>query len=362
MADRGAKGAAGFRPRLRKCANVARASLDKTAKNKAKGARKSAAPQGANTAAAARIPTPRESVAKSPPRELATVLDFVRYAATRFNAAKLAYGQGTFDPVEEATFLVAEALGLPVGGIDPFLPARMTAAERRHVAVLIDKRIRLRTPAAYLLNCAYLQGTRFYIDERVIVPRSYLAELLYGELFTGDEPLLDRHAVTHVLELCTGSGCLAILACDVFPNARIEATDISEAALEVAAINIAEHDLQQRVTLHQGDLFEPIGGATYDLILANPPYVAAKALSDLPPEFTREPRLALAGGIDGMDVARRILAAAGRHLNDDGSLLCEIGRGRPVLERAYPNKDFLWLDTANGSGEVFWMPAALLRK
>lgn len=303
-----------------------------------------------------------ETASKSPPRELATILDFIRYATTRFAGAKLAYGQGTFSAAEEATFLVAEALGLPVDGVDPFLPARMTAAECRTVFALIDKRIRLRTPAAYLLNCAYLQGTRFYIDERVIVPRSYLAELLYGELFSGEAPLLDRHAVTRVLELCTGSGCLAVLACHIFPNAQVDATDISEAALEVAAINVAEHDLDARVTLLKGDLFQPIGEATYDLVLANPPYVAAEAVAALPPEFSHEPRLALAGGADGMDVVRRILAEAGRHLNDDGGLLCEVGRGRPVLERDYPDKDLLWLDTAESAGEVFWMPAVALRE
>ncbi len=300
-------------------------------------------------------------VSRSAPRELATILDFIRYAATRFAGANLAYGQGTFDPVEEATFLVAEALGLPVDRIDPFLPARMTADERRHIVALIDKRIRLRTPAAYLLNCAYLQGARFYIDERVIVPRSYLAELLFGDLFTSEEPLLDRHAVTRVLEVCTGSGCLAVLACEIFPNAKVDATDISPAALEVAAINVAKHDLEDRVTLHTGDLFQPIGRATYDLILANPPYVAADALADLPPEFAHEPRLALAGGADGTDIVRRILAEAGEHLNEDGGLLCEVGRARPVLERDYPVTDFLWLDTARSSGEVFWMPAAALR-
>jgi ribosomal protein L3 glutamine methyltransferase len=304
----------------------------------------------------------RETSSKSPPRELATILDFIRYAATRFAGAKLAHGQGTFSAVEEATFLVAEALGLPFDGVDPFLPARMTAAECRHVFALIEQRIRLRMPAAYLLNAAYLQGTRFYIDERVIVPRSYLAELLYGELFTGEEPLLDRHAVTRVLELCTGSGCLGVLACDIFPNAQVDATDISAAALEVAAINVATHDLQARVTLLQGDLFQPIGNATYDLILANPPYVAANAFAALPPEFTHEPRLALSGGADGMDIVRRIVTEAGRHLNDDGGLLCEVGRGRPVLEHDYPDEDFLWLDTAASAGEVFWMPAVALRE
>ena len=164
-------------------------------------------------------------MAKAPPRELATVLDFVRYAVTRFSEAKLAFGQGTHDAVEEAIFLVSEALGLPHDRIDSFLPARMTSAERQRIVALIEKRVRLRMPAAYLLNCAYLQGTRFYVDKRVIVPRSYLAELLYGDLFGGERPLLDPGAVTRVLDLCTGSGCLAVLACQVFPNAQVDAVD-----------------------------------------------------------------------------------------------------------------------------------------
>jgi ribosomal protein L3 glutamine methyltransferase len=355
--------------RAQEC-KVAKASAENSAKNAAKSAAKTARKTAGKTAGkTAAAKTAAKSAAKpslklssrSPPRELSTILDFIRYAASRFAGAKLGYGQGTFDPVEEATFLVAEALGLPLDGIDPFLPARMTADECRHIFALIDKRIRLRIPAAYLLNCAYLQGTRFYVDERVIVPRSYLAELLYGDPFNGEEPLLDRHAVTRVLEVCTGSGCLAVLACDVFPNAQVDATDISAAALEVAAINIAEHDLGERVTLRNGDLFEPIGNATYDLILANPPYVTAKAITGLPPEFAHEPRLALAGGADGMDIVRRIVAEAGRHLNEDGGLLCEVGRGRPVLEHDHPAKDFLWLDTAESAGEVFWMPTAALQ-
>jgi ribosomal protein L3 glutamine methyltransferase len=298
----------------------------------------------------------------SPPGELATILDFLRYAVSRFAEAKLAYGQGTFDPIEEATFLLAEALSLPVDGFDPFLPARMTADERRRIFALIEKRVRLRVPAAYLLNCAYLQGTRFYIDKRVIVPRSYLAELLYSDLFKGEEPLVDANAVTKVLELCTGSGCLAVLACDVFPNARVDAIDISDEALQVAAINVSQHDLEDRIALLKGNLFEPIGNATYDIILTNPPYVTVKAVAELPVEFAHEPRLALEGGADGMDIVRRILAAAGAHLREGGGLLCEVGRGRDILERDYPEKDFLWLDTVQSSGEVFWLQAPALEE
>lgn len=297
---------------------------------------------------------------KSPPRELVTVLDFIRYAVTRFREAKLAFGQGTYDAAEEATFLVAEALGLPADGVDPFLPARLTAAERRHITALIEERIRRRLPAAYLLNCAYLQGVPFYIDRRVIVPRSYLAELLFGDLFVGDEPLIDPHSVTRVLELCTGSGCLAILAAKVFPNAHVDAIDVSAEALQVAAINVANHELGDRITLVKGDLFAPLGDAVYDVILANPPYVTTTAAAALPLEFAHEPRLALDGGADGMAIVRRILAEAGAHLNAHGGLLCEVGRGRRVLERNYPHTEFLWLDTAENSGEVFWLTTPAL--
>lgn len=299
---------------------------------------------------------------KTPPRELTTILDIVRYAVTRFGEAKLVFGQGTHDAVEEAIFLVFEALGLPIDRFDPFLPARLTAAERLKTFSLIEKRIRARVPAAYLLHCAYLQGLRFYIDERVIVPRSYLAELLYGELFNGENPLADPAAVTRVLELCTGSGCLAVLACHVFPNAQVDAVDISKDALAVAKINIAEHGLEDRIALHRGDLFAPVGNAAYDIIVANPPYVDAKAVAALPAEYKREPLLAHKGGADGLDIVRRILEQAGAHLSPGGGLLCEIGRGRAILERDYPNLGFLWLDTAESSGEIFWLAAEELRQ
>lgn len=306
--------------------------------------------------------TIQSKTSRSPPRELVTVLDFIRYAVTRFDQAQIAFGQGTYDAAEDAIFLVAEALGLPVDGVDPFLPARMTAGERRRIFALIEKRVRLRMPAAYLLNCAYLQGLPFYVDKRVIVPRSYLAELLCGDLFAGEEPLVDANAVTRVLELGTGSGALAVLACTIFPNATVDAVDISGDALTVAAINVAKHQLQDRITLRKGDLFAPTGGAVYDVILANPPYVTAKAAAELPAEFSHEPRLALDGGADGMAIVRRVLAGAGAHLREQGGLLCEVGRGRRILQRDYPEMDFLWLDTAASSGEVFWLSAPALQR
>jgi ribosomal protein L3 glutamine methyltransferase len=296
--------------------------------------------------------------AKTPPQELSAIVDFIRYAVTRFAEGKVAFGQGTDDPVEEAIFLVSEALGLPIDRIDSFLPARMTSAERRKVFGLIEKRVQERIPAAYLLHRAYLQGVAFYIDERVIVPRSYLAELLYGDLlFRGDAPMVDPASVTRVLDLCTGSGCLAILACDVFPHAKVDAVDVSDAALEVASINVAEHGLKQRISLLKGDLFAPVADAVYDIILSNPPYVTTQAAAELPAEFAHEPRLALDGGVDGLDIVRRILVEAPAHLNPGGGLLSEVGRGAPLLQTEYPNHEFLWLDTADSTGEVFWIAA-----
>ena len=305
---------------------------------------------------------PARTPRKTPPRELESVLDFVRYAASRFVAAKLAFGQGTRDAVEDAMFLVCEALHLGKDHAEAFLPARLTAAERRHVFSLIEKRVRTRTPSAYLVKRAYLQDHAFHVDERAIVPRSYLAELLYGDLFMGEEQLVDRMAVRRVLDLCTGSGCLAILACDVFPGALVDAADISREALEVAAINVAQHGLADRVTLLRGDLFAPVGDAVYDVILCNPPYVDAQGMARLPREYAHEPRRALAAGADGLAIVRRILAEARAHLSDDGGLLCEIGRCRPQLEQSFPDMRFLWLDTADSSGEVFWLPAAALER
>ena len=303
---------------------------------------------------------PAKTPQKHPPRELTSVLDFVRYAASRFTEAKLAFGQGTRNAVEDAMFLVCEALHLPKDNADAFLAARLTAAERRQVFALIEMRVRTRAPSAYLVKRAYLQDHAFYVDERAIVPRSYLAELLYGELFVGEEQLVDRTAVMRVLDLCTGSGCLAILACDVFPNAQVDAVDVSKDALKVAKINVAEHDLGDRVRPLRGDLFKPVGDAVYDVILCNPPYVDAQGMAHLPQEYRREPRLALAAGADGLDIVRRILHEARAHLSADGGLLCEVGRCRPALEESFPQTNFLWLDTAAASGEVFWLPAAAL--
>jgi ribosomal protein L3 glutamine methyltransferase len=287
----------------------------------------------------------------------ATLRDWFRHAVSRFDAADLAYGHGTTNAVDEAAFVVLEGLRLPIDALDPFLDARLLPAERRRLAELIDARVATRKPAAYLLGRAYVQGVPFHVDERTIVPRSFIGELLFAGLL-GEGGLIEApEAVASALDLCTGGGSLAVLAARAFPNARIDAVDLSPDALEVTTRNIAAHRLGDRVALHQGDLFEPLGERRYDLILANPPYVDAESLAAFPPEFAAEPRLAHAGGTDGLDIVRRILARARRHLTAEGSLVCEVGRGRGLLEAEYPDLSAIWLDTRESEGEVFFVRA-----
>jgi ribosomal protein L3 glutamine methyltransferase len=298
--------------------------------------------------------------AKAPPIELVTLLDFVRFAVSRFVEARLAFAHGTNDPVAEAAFLVCETLNLHPDKFDTFAAARVTSQEARSILEMIDRRISSRKPAAYLVKKIYMRGLPFYVDERVIVPRSFIGELLDSHFSGHDDgagALIENpRAVQSVLDLCTGSGCLAILASRSFPNARIDAVDISGDALDVAARNVADYGLQDRVMLHRGDLFEPIGDKRYDLIISNPPYVDAEGMAELPLECRAEPRLALEGGVDGLNVISRIVSAARRHLMPDGGLLCEIGRCRQALEAAYPLTEFFWLETDDSQGEVFWIP------
>jgi ribosomal protein L3 glutamine methyltransferase len=300
---------------------------------------------------------------KPPPGELKTLLDFVRYAVSRFVEAKLIFAHGTADPVAEAAFLVCETLHLHPDQFETFATARVTAAEARAILDVIARRVASRKPAAYLVNKIYMRGLPFYVDERVIVPRSFIGELLDSHFGgEGDDEagalLPDPASVQDVLDLCTGSGCLAVLASRRFFNARIDAVDISKGALEVAARNIADYGLKDRVTLHRGDLFGPLGGRRYDLIVTNPPYVDAQGMADLPRECRAEPTLAFDGGADGLTIVRRVLQEAGRHLTPGGGLLCEIGRGRELLEAAFPQLPLLWLDTEESDGEVFWIGAA----
>jgi ribosomal protein L3 glutamine methyltransferase len=298
-----------------------------------------------------------------PSGELLTLLDFVRYAVSRFVEAKLVFAHGTTDPVAEAAFLVCETLHLHPDQFETFATARVTAREAKAILGVIARRVTSRKPAAYLVNKIYLRGLPFYVDERVIVPRSFIGELLDSHFGGGSDDgggslIEDPASVKRVLDLCTGSGCLAVLAARCFPQARIDAVDISKDALGVAARNIADYGLGERIKLHRGDLFGPIGEARYDLIISNPPYVDAEGMAELPRECRAEPKLALDGGTDGLDVVRRILKQARRHLTSQGGLLCEIGRGREMLESAFPQLPLLWLDTEDSEGEVFWVGAA----
>lgn len=293
--------------------------------------------------------------------ELLTLLDVARYAVSRFNEAKLAFAHGTTDPVAEAAFLVCEALHLHPEQFEIFANARVTAAEGKTILDLIHKRITTRKPAAYLVNKIYMRGLPFYVDERVIVPRSFIGELLDSH-FGGDGEagslIDDPRAVERVLDLCTGSGCLAILAARHFPNATIDAVDISRGAVDVATRNVGEYGLDDRIRVHRSDLFASLGDTRYDLIITNPPYVDAEGMAALPPECRAEPKLAFDGGADGLDVVRRILRDAPEHLTPNGGLICEIGRGRELVDEAFPELPLLWLDTEDSEGEVFWIAAA----
>jgi ribosomal protein L3 glutamine methyltransferase len=307
----------------------------------------------------AKAPAKRRPAAAKSPKvgELFTLLDFVRYAVSRFIEAKLVFAHGTTDPVAEAAFLVCEALHLHPDRVEMFATARVTAVEAKALLDLIERRVITRKPAAYLVHKIYMRGLPFYVDERVIVPRSFIGELLEQHFSGEDGSLVDDPAsVENVLDLCTGSGCLAILAARAFPRARIDAVDLSKDALEVAARNVADYALEDRIALHQGDLFKPLGGNRYDLIITNPPYVDAEGMAALPRECRFEPKLAFDGGADGLDIVRRILNEAGKHLTPQGGLLCEIGRGRELLEAAFPQLSLLWLDTEDS--EVFWIGAA----
>lgn len=294
---------------------------------------------------------------------LATFLtprDWFRHAVGRYRKAGLAFGHGTTDAVDEAAFLILEALGLPVDALDPFADARLLMSERQRLDSLIEARVTTRKPAAYLLNRAYIQGVPFYVDERVIVPRSFIGELLFGGLVGAGGLIEEPEAVETILDLCAGGGSLAILAARIFPNARIDAADISPDALAVTARNLAEHRLEDRVRPIESDLFAALTGRRYDLILTNPPYVTSAAVAAFPPEYAAEPRLAHIGGEDGLDLVRRIVAGARAHLNPGAKLVCEIGDGRAAFEAAFPDLDLVWLDTAESEGEVFFAAAEAL--
>jgi ribosomal protein L3 glutamine methyltransferase len=289
---------------------------------------------------------------------LQTPRDFLRYAVSRFRAAKLVHGHGTTSVVDEAAFLILETLHLPVDDINPWLDAKLLADERKRLLDIVEARITTRKPAAYLLKKTYMHGIPFFVDERVIVPRSYIGDFLVnGMLGPEGEPLVDMDSVTTILDLCTGSACLAILAANFFPDAKIDATDLSADALDVARINVKDRDIEFHITLHEGDLFAPVTGKRYDLILANPPYVAKAETDAFPPEYKAEPLMAHVSGADGLDITRRILKEAPKHLTKGGVLICEIGTGRHTIEAEFPKLKLMWLDTELSRGEVFVLQA-----
>ncbi len=287
--------------------------------------------------------------------ELHTVRDWLRFAVSRFNAAGLVYGHGTDTALDEAAFLILHTLSLPIDQLEPWLDARLTRPERRAVAEIIGQRITTRKPAPYLTGQAWIGPYAFKVDERVIVPRSFIGELLTSGAIA---PIVaDAEAIESVLDLCTGSGCLAILAAHAYPNASVVAADLSPDALAVARENVVAYDLEDRVALIKSDVFGKLAKQRFDLIIANPPYVTDDAVDAFPPEYAAEPRMAHAGGADGLDLVRAIIDNAAGHLQPGGSLVVEIGQGREDLEASYPDIDFFWLDTEGSSGEVFALSA-----
>jgi ribosomal protein L3 glutamine methyltransferase len=280
---------------------------------------------------------------------LVSVRDLLRFAVTRFGEAQLFFGHGFAGAHDEAAYLVAHALHLPHGELEPFLDARLLPDEIAQVLNLLQRRVDERIPAAYLTREAWLGENKFYVDQRVIVPRSFIAELLPSGLAPWIGEPEEIHAV---LDLCTGSGCLAILAALAFANAQVDAADISPEALAVARINVDTYELASRIRLIESDLFGSLADIRYDLVVCNPPYVTAESMQTLPAEYRHEPASALAGGADGLDYVRRILDGAPRHLSGRGVLVMETGHNKPAVEQAFPALPFTWVDAAGGADYV----------
>jgi len=288
-----------------------------------------------------------------------TPRDLLRYAVTRFNAAKLFFGHGSANAFDEAAYLVLHTLKLPLDKLDPFLDAKLLHEEVLEVLAVIERRALERVPAAYITNEAWLGNYSFYVDERVLVPRSFIAELIPSQFSPW---VLDPDAVENVLELCTGSGGLAIMLADAFPNAVVDAADISKDALAVAEHNIREYKLEGRVNPIESDLYQNVPFKKYDLIVSNPPYVNAGSMAALPPEYLREPQIALAGGADGMDLVRHIVAGAAERLAPEGVLIVEIGNEREYAEAAFGHLGLTWLSTSAGDDAVFLLTAGQLQQ
>jgi ribosomal protein L3 glutamine methyltransferase len=287
-----------------------------------------------------------------------TPRDLLRYAVSRFNAAKLFFGHGSAEAFDEAAYLILHTLHLPLDRLDPFLDARLLDHEVAQVMAVIERRAVERVPAAYITHQAWLGTYPFYVDERVLVPRSFIAELI-PEFFS--PWIADPDAVTNVLELCTGSGCLAIMMADAFANSVVDAVDISHDALAVAELNIREYKLDGRVNPIASDLYQNVPFKKYDLIVSNPPYVNSESMRNLPPEYLVEPQIALAGGEDGMDLVRGIIAGAAERLTPDGILIVEIGNEYDYAEAAFGHLGLTWLTTSTGDNAVFLLRAEQLQ-
>ena len=289
--------------------------------------------------------------------ELHTIRDWLRYAVSQFEASDIFYGHGTDNAYDEAVWLIMSALYLPMDTLNNFLDARLTASERIKLASFIDQRITQHTPTAYLLKEAWLQGLKFYVDERVLIPRSFIAELLNTDL----SPWIEfPEMIESAADICTGSGCLGVLLASVFPNAAVDVIDISQDAIDVANINIANYGLEAQVTAIKSDMFSALSGKKYDVIISNPPYVDAPSMAALPAEYQNEPQLALGSGVAGLDHTHTILREAANYLNDDGILIVEIGHNRDALEDAYPNIIFNWLEVSSGTEFVFLLTKSQL--
>lgn len=294
-----------------------------------------------------------------PTNTFSTFRDLLRYAVSRFNAAKLFFGHGSSNAYDEAAYLLLHTLHLPLDQLEPFLDARLLPHEIAAVLKVIEQRADERLPAAYITNEAWLGSYRFYVDSRVIVPRSFIAELI-PEHFS--PWVVDPTAVENILDLCTGSGCLPVLLADAFPQAQVDAVDISPDALDVAVRNVNDYGLQDRITLYQSDLYEQLPFKQYDLIISNPPYVNSDSMSRLPAEYLREPQIALAGGEDGMDLVRKIVAGAAERLTPNGVLMVEVGNERAYADAAFAEFELTWVSTSAGDDMVFLITAEQLKK
>lgn len=288
--------------------------------------------------------------------ELQTIADYIRWGASRFIEHQLCFGHGTDNALDEARLLVLHTLHLPFGLPDSYLHTRLTAREREAVSQILQRRFRERLPASYLTNEAWFAGLPFYVDDRVLVPRSPLAELIE----THFEPWIMAEQIESVLDLCTGSGCIGIATALYLEGVQVDLADVSKGALEVAAKNIEKHQVEDRVTLIESDLFANLQGRTYDVIVSNPPYVDAEDMAMLPEEYCHEPELGLTGGDDGLDLVAIMLAEARSHLNDGGILVVEVGNSAPALEARYPEVPFTWLDFERGGEGVFLLTAQQL--